>query len=56
MTKIAHEIRDSIHNSITLNSDEREILNSIPVQRLRNIHQLAKCSAHRARETANETS
>ena len=39
--KIIHEIRDPIHNFITLNNDERTILNSRPVQRLRNIHQLA---------------
>ena len=39
--KIIHEIRDPIHNFITLNNDERTILNSRPVQRLRSIHQLA---------------
>lgn len=41
MSKIIHEIRDPIHNFIRLNSDEREILDSRPMQRLRHIHQLA---------------
>ena len=41
MTKVIHEIRDPIHNFIMLNNDERTILNSRPLQRLRNIHQLA---------------
>ena len=36
-----HEIRDPIHNFITLDSDERQVLDSHPVQRLRHIHQLA---------------
>lgn len=36
-----HEIRDPIHVFIRLDSDEREVLNSPPVQRLREIHQLA---------------
>lgn len=36
-----HEIRDPIHNFIKLDADERRLLNSEPVQRLRHIHQLA---------------
>jgi len=39
--KNIHEIRDPIHVFIRLESPEREILNSRPVQRLRHIHQLA---------------
>lgn len=41
MLKAMHEIRDPIHNFIKLNSDERHVLNSRPLQRLRHIHQLA---------------
>ena len=40
-SKPFHEIRDPIHNFIRLDSDERRVLNSGPVQRLRHIHQLA---------------
>ena len=40
-TKIIHEIRDPIHGFITLDSDEREVLDSRPLQRLRHVHQLA---------------
>ena len=36
-----HEIRDPIHIFIHMDSNEREVLNSVPVQRLRYIHQLA---------------
>jgi len=36
-----HEIRDPIHTFIRLDSDEREVVNSRPIQRLRDIHQLA---------------
>ena len=36
-----HEIRDPIHVFIRLDSDEREVLDSKPFQRLREIHQLA---------------
>ena len=36
-----HEIRDPIHNFIEMDSDERQVLDSEPVQRLRHIHQLA---------------
>jgi uncharacterized protein len=41
MRKQIHEIRDPIHVFIRLESLEREVLNSRPVQRLRHIHQLA---------------
>ena len=40
-TKVIHEIRDPVHVFITLDSDERAVLDSRPVQRLRHIHQLA---------------
>lgn len=36
-----HEIRDPIHVFIKLDSHERDVLDSYPVQRLRHIHQLA---------------
>ena len=36
-----HEIRDAIHGFVRLESDERRVLDSPPIQRLRNIHQLA---------------
>ena len=36
-----NEIRDPIHNFIKLDADERKLLNSKPVQRLRHVHQLA---------------
>ena len=39
--KHTHEIRDAIHVFIRLDSDERTIVDSRPVQRLRNIQQLA---------------
>ena len=35
-----HEIRDPIHNFIRLDSQERQVLDSRPLQRLRHIHQL----------------
>ncbi len=41
VSKRYHEIRDPIHGFIKLDSDERRVLNSPPVQRLRHIHQLA---------------
>ena len=41
VTKRYHETRDSIHGFIKLDSDERRVLDSPPVQRLRHIHQLA---------------
>ena len=39
--KHTHEFRDPIHVFITLDSDERRIVDSRPFQRLRHIHQLA---------------
>jgi len=41
MQKLYHEIRDPVHTFVYLDSDERMVLDSIPFQRLRNIHQLA---------------
>src|SRR4051794_27044858 len=41
MPKYRHEVRDPVHNFITFSSDEREVIDSPPFQRLRNIHQLA---------------
>ena len=41
MAKKFHEIRDPIHVFVRLTSDERDVLNSRPFQRLRHIHQLA---------------
>jgi HD superfamily phosphohydrolase len=39
--KAFHEFRDPIHGLMPLSSDERMVLNSLPLQRLRHIHQLA---------------
>jgi hypothetical protein len=39
--KHTHEFRDPIHVFITLDSDERRVVDSRPFQRLRHIHQLA---------------
>jgi HD superfamily phosphohydrolase len=44
MSKVFHEIRDPIHVFVRLDSDERRVLDSRPVQRLRHIHQLALSS------------
>jgi len=41
MKKHIHEIRDPVHVFIRLDTDEREVLDSRPFQRLRYIHQLA---------------
>ncbi|MBP3959524.1 HD domain-containing protein [Gemmata sp. G18] len=41
MNKRLHELRDPIHTFIRLDTDERQVLDSRPVQRLRYIHQLA---------------
>jgi len=38
MAKNWHEIRDPIHVFIRLSTDERRVVDSIPFQRLRNIH------------------
>lgn len=42
--KARHEVRDAIHAFVEFNSLEREVINSVPFQRLRNIHQLALTS------------
>jgi HD superfamily phosphohydrolase len=39
--KHTHEFRDPVHVFITLDSDERRVVDSRPFQRLRHIHQLA---------------
>lgn len=39
--KNEHEIWDPIHNFIKVSSNERKIIDSMPFQRLRHIHQLA---------------
>jgi HD superfamily phosphohydrolase len=36
-----HEFRDPIHVFVTLDSDERRVVDARPFQRLRHIHQLA---------------
>lgn len=41
LPKYEHEIRDPIHTFIRVTGDERRIIDSRPVQRLRDIHQLA---------------
>lgn len=41
MPKNIHEVRDPIHVFVRLDSDERKVLDSRPLQRLRHIHQLA---------------
>ncbi len=40
MKKLYHEIRDPIHMFVRLKDDERKVLDSEPIQRLRYIHQL----------------
>jgi uncharacterized protein len=42
--KFLHEVRDPIYGFIHFDSLERDIINSMPFQRLRNIHQLALTS------------
>jgi hypothetical protein len=41
VAKILHEIRDPIHTFIRVDDHDRRVLDSEPVQRLRQIHQLA---------------
>lgn len=41
MSKNIHEVRDSVHGFIVFDDFEKSIINSAPVQRLRDIHQLA---------------
>lgn len=39
--KLKHEVRDAVHGFIVFDNLEKEIIDSAPMQRLRNIHQLA---------------
>lgn len=39
--KHSHEVRDPVHTFIQLDTTERQVLDSKPVQRLRHVHQLA---------------
>lgn len=41
MHKSSHEFRDPVHVFIRLDADERKVVDSVPFQRLRHIHQLA---------------
>ena len=41
MVKQQHEFCDPIHSFVRVDSDERTVIDSKPVQRLRHIHQLA---------------
>lgn len=41
VAKDRHEFRDPVHDFVVVSSDERRIVDSRPVQRLREIHQLA---------------
>jgi HD superfamily phosphohydrolase len=41
MPKVHHEFRDPIHGFVRCSSEERKVIDSRPVQRLRHIHQLA---------------
>lgn len=41
MRKTLHEFRDPVHVFVHADDDEREIIDSAPVQRLREVHQLA---------------
>jgi hypothetical protein len=41
MEKQFHEIRDPIHVFVQLDSEERDVLDTEPLQRLRHVHQLA---------------
>ncbi len=41
MSKRLHEVRDPVHVFIRYDSDEKKVIDSVPFQRLRHIHQLA---------------
>lgn len=41
MRKVWHEFRDPVHGFIRVTPEEREVIDSPPVQRLRHIHQLS---------------
>src|SRR5687768_18535241 len=44
LVKFLHEIRDPVYGFVTVNSHERRVVDSAPVQRLRHISQLAMSS------------
>jgi len=41
MAKTRHEVRDGIHGFIEFDNLEKQLIDSVPFQRLRNVHQLA---------------
>jgi uncharacterized protein len=41
VSKRLHEVRDALHVFVDFDDDERRIIDSLPFQRLRNVHQLA---------------
>lgn len=41
MSKRLHEVRDALHVFVDYDEDERRVIDSVPFQRLRHIHQLA---------------
>ena len=41
MAKLTHEVRDPVHQFVRFDDQERAVIDSAPVQRLRHIHQLA---------------
>ena len=41
MVKLMHEVRDPVHQFVRFDDQERRVIDSVPVQRLRHIHQLA---------------
>lgn len=43
MVKLQHEVRDACHGFIIFDNLEKKLIDSQPVQRLRQIHQLAMC-------------
>lgn len=43
MAKLQHELRDGIHGFILFDQLEKRLIDSVPMQRLRCIHQLAMC-------------
>lgn len=41
VAKRQHEVRDALHGFVAFDDDERQVIDSPPLQRLRNVHQLA---------------
>jgi HD superfamily phosphohydrolase len=41
VSKRLHEVRDPVHVFVHFDDDERQVIDSMPFQRLRNVHQLA---------------